>query len=355
MLTDSHRRRLRLWLIVALAGVGVGIVYGAMVGLAQGAAGGPLTGAWIGALVGVVHGGVIAGALGGFEIFWMRTATGRRLAGAALPLLLLAKFAFYGAVILAVEVAQIGQVMVSLLLDRPVRDEPFGMTQWIGLLFSAVVAALFVLALQIGRVVGARHVGNLLFARYHRPRTERRFFLFVDVVGSTALAERLGPVAVHRFLNAVFTAASEPVVEHGGDIYQYVGDQMVVTWTAAAGARDARAALCFLAVEDALAARAAAFECSFGAVPTLRAALHFGDVVAGEIGDAKRDIVFHGDVMNATSRLEGLTRALGARYLASADAMAALPPHPRLAARDMGEHPLRGRAAPLRAFAIERR
>jgi hypothetical protein len=43
-----------------------------------------------------------------------------------------------------------------------------------------------------------------MFGRYHRSRPEERFFPFVDIVGSTPLAERIGPRAVHRFLGEVF-------------------------------------------------------------------------------------------------------------------------------------------------------
>jgi adenylate cyclase len=53
----------------------------------------------------------------------------------------------------------------------------------------------------------------------------------------------------------------------------------------------------------------------------LRAALHAGPVISGEIGESKRDIVFHGDVMNTATRLEQATRDLDRRFLVSADAL----------------------------------
>jgi len=49
-------------------------------------------------------------------------------------------------------------------------------------------------------------------------------------VGSTPLAERLGPASVHEFLNRVFQLASDPIDDHEGEIYQYVGDEVVITW-----------------------------------------------------------------------------------------------------------------------------
>ena len=63
-------------------------------------------------------------------------------------------------------------------------------------------AFLFVFELQ--QIVGSRTLRHIVLGRYHRPRAEERFFLFVDVEGSTSLAERIGPAAVHRFLDGVF-------------------------------------------------------------------------------------------------------------------------------------------------------
>jgi adenylate cyclase len=152
---------------------------------------------------------------------------------------------------------------------------------------------------------------DIVLGRYHRPHTEARLFLFVDVVGSTAIAERLGPLAMHRFLARVFSAAADLVADHGGEIHQYVGDEMVITWPISDGRADARPLGCLFALEDALAADAGRFMHDFGVVPTLRAALHGGPVVSGEVGESKRTIAFHGDVLHSAARLEQATRDLG--------------------------------------------
>jgi hypothetical protein len=73
-----------------------------------------------------------------------------------------------------------------------------GSPQIVALMFSFVVTAVFIFVLQISRIVGGRTLRDWVLGRYHRPREEERFFLFVDLAGSTALAERIGPVAVHK-------------------------------------------------------------------------------------------------------------------------------------------------------------
>jgi adenylate cyclase len=220
--------------------------------------------------------------------------------------------------------------------------------------FTLAVTTVLVIVFQAAALVGYRTFFALLLGRYRQPRAERRFFLFVDVVGSTRLAERLGPQQAHRFLAAVFKAIAEPVAHCRGEIYQYVGDEIVVTWVEAQGVAEARALRCFFEMRAALVASAPQFSERFGAEPQLRAALHVGEVIAGEVGEARRAIVFHGDVMNTTGRLEQATRDTGCRFIASADALAALGPLPAAQTHDLGALALRGRDEPMHAFCVER-
>ena len=71
-----------------------------------------------------------------------------------------------------------------------------------------------------------------------------------------------------------------------------------MTWAVADGRDDARPLACFFAIERALERAAQPFAREFGVAPRLRAALHGGPVISGEVGGSRRAIVFHGDVMN---------------------------------------------------------
>ena len=103
----------------------------------------------------------------------------------------------------------------------------------------------------------------------------------------------------------------------------------------------------------ALAADASRFVQRFGVQPELRAALHVGEVIAGEVGQVRRAIVFHGDVMNTTGRLEQATRDVGCFFIASAEALASIGPSPGIRTHDLGALSLRGRVAPIHAFCVE--
>ncbi|WP_198148361.1 adenylate/guanylate cyclase domain-containing protein, partial [Elstera litoralis] len=225
--------------------------------------------------------------------------------------------------------------------------------------FSFFFVVLFIEVMQINQIMGRGTLGRFVMGYYHRPRLENRFFLFIDLIGSTHLAETLGPLAYQRFLNGVFQAASDPISDHQGEIYQYVGDQMVVTWTDAAGTGGRKGAVrpldCVFALKQTLANLAPAYLKDYREAPAIRAALHYGEVVVGEIGDAKRDIAFHGDVLNATARLEGVAREYQGFFIASAAALDRLGPAGWPSGYDyrrLGPLPLRGKAAPVEAVLV---
>ena len=95
-----------------------------------------------------------------------------------------------------------------------------------------------------------------------------------------------------------------------------------------------------------------AFERDFAAAPRVRGALHAGPSSPARWARAGRVIVFHGDVVNTTSRIEQATRDLGRPFLASANALDRLSLDGAFALEDLGPQRLRGREAPVRVFAI---
>lgn len=69
---------------------------------------------------------------------------------------------------------------------------------------------------------------------------------------------------------------------------------------------------------------------------------------------AWRAIVFHGDVMNATSRIENLTRELGHPFLVSEDALNRMEGREAYKLEDLGPQTLRGKDAAVRVYAVTR-
>jgi len=217
--------------------------------------------------------------------------------------------------------------------------------------FSLLVAVPLNFVIMVNRLLGPRVLLNFVDGRYHQPKNETRFVLFLDLVGSTSLGERLGTRQYHRLLNSFICDVSQAVVETEGEIHEIVGDQIVVTWPESRGARHSQALRCALRARDIIRGRAEEYQQEFDAVPQFRCALHFGPVAVGEVGSVKQQIVMVGSTMNTTARIEEKSRETQEWYLISARALQAAKVPAALRLSSMGRLALRGQRDPLEVFA----
>lgn len=329
-------RQLHLVVMVVAASAAAGLIYAVIQG--------NLTA--VGVASAMAHGVAISLILSLFEIVAARDGAIRdRIGGLPFTASLLLRSAVYAAVILAVQVAFIylgnGQFGPDTVRDF-----------WNAAVFAAIAAIAVNFVVEVGNLLGARTFSNFVTGRYHAPVEESRFVLFVDIVGSTGLAERLGGIGIHRFLDRTFRVLTESVVDYRGEVLDYVGDELIVTWPERAGAMEARPLQCFLAMRAALEAAGPRFEREFSAMPRVRGSLHYGSVIIGEIGDIKRAIVFNGDVMNTAARLEQLSREVDGGFLASAAAIARLEDAVPSLLRARGRVPIRGRVDGMDVFGL---
>ena len=160
---------------------------------------------------------------------------------------------------------------------------------------------------------------NLLTGRYIQPRPEQRAFLLIDMKDSTGLAERLGPVRFHELLNEFFRDVADAALECEAEIHKYVGDEAILTWLDTDSLADGECLACPFLVRDIMMAKAETYRTRFGALPEFRASLHRGPIVAGEMGDVRREIAFVGDTLNVAARLLDAAKELGRDVLVSQD------------------------------------
>lgn len=272
------------------------------------------------------------------------------------PLLLLARVAFYTAVPFATIVltgallaAEETGVSVVTAMGDPTFARAIGSRGVLLLLALILVSSLLGNYFrQVRLMLGPGTQFALFVGRYARPVMEDRVFLFVDLTDSTGLAERLGPAAFHDLKNDFFLDVAEPVLATRGEIYQYVGDEVVITWPVRAGRPAGDAVLTFRLLQARLDSRRAHYESRYGVVPTFKAGVHSGPVVTAEVGDVKKDIVHTGDTVNTAARIVGACRPLRAKLLVS-EAAADVLGHPDrlpdgLVAEPVGTVALRGKA-----------
>ena len=147
---------------------------------------------------------------------------------------------------------------------------------------------------------------GFLSGRYFRPKREERIFMFIDLKSSTTIAERLGEEQYFNFLNDTFTVATPGILARQGEIYKYVGDEIIVSWKKHAGLANANCIKCYFDVAGLLKSQSEYFQREYGVQPLFKAGLHLGNVIAGEVGIIKREIGYSGDVLNTTARIQSL-------------------------------------------------
>ena len=211
------------------------------------------------------------------------------------------------------------------------------------ILIVALLLALAVsrqLGLVVRQIVAER--GRAALARYFSPnmvdeiaslerplgevRAQNAGVLFADIVGFTALSERLGAEATMALLRGFHRRMAEVVFAHDGTVDKYIGDAIMATFgTPRARPDDAlRAVHCALAMIEAMAAWNAERARRGEVRIAVGIGLHYGAVVAGDLGDERRlEYAVIGETVNLASRLEALTRERGVSALVSGEAMAA--------------------------------
>jgi adenylate cyclase len=321
--------------------VPMGTLIGLLLGWAIGGPGTPMaTGALTGAFITV---GFV-----GFDASWAIGLIPRGWREAPFLVVLITRSVVWLAIIV------VGISVPLLTLTDLSFVELFDQTFIIAVVASFFAALLFNFVGQVNRLLGRGVLVSLILGRYHRPREETRIFLLIDVRGSTQIAEQLGNLRYHAFLRRFISDVTGSVVRHRGDVHRYVGDEVIFTWTAAEGLRDAACVRAVFAISDTLAAARPEYEAEFGVIPDFWSGLHLGRVVAGEIGTIKHEIAYLGDALNVAARIEQACKQLQHRFLASADVIAALDLPKEIAKTSIGRTDLPGVAEPVELFAMTR-
>ena len=184
------------------------------------------------------------------------------------------------------------------------------------LLVAALMMLLHLAAIRAGGVLS---FFKLLFKKTKEARPVERGFAFIDLNRSTQIAEKLGHYAYSEFLRACFGLLDEVLARFPNfEIYQYVGDEAVITWRVDAGSSENALALYeqFILI---LERQRNWFQNRFDLAPVFKCAIHSGEVMESELGARKPQTAYHGDVLNMASRILGLCHIYHTSLLLSQD------------------------------------
>jgi adenylate cyclase len=335
------RKRVRATAIILVVSTAIGFLVGLLVGRFDGAPplGVGLRAMIVGAVVGLTMGV-------GEEFLFPRW--GRRIGYLGLALFRLTAYGvvIVGSLTLINAIDRHQRLGVSLLEGAVIYfTESPGVRD---LVLAFALTVVIIAFIQVRRLHYSHELWDLLTGRYDAPREEDRIFLFADLVDSTSVAERLGHVAYSRFLRDCFYDVSEAIIAWGGKVYQHAGDGVIISWPAARGLRKGACVRCFWDMAWDLRLQGDHYLENYGTMPRLRGAVHGGKVVATWVGEAKKELAFHGDAVNATARIQAKCKEYGVDLLLSSDVHDQLETTPELESETIGEVSLRGKQRPVK-------
>lgn len=205
-------------------------------------------------------------------------------------------------------------------------------------------------ALEINEKYSPGVFGDIFLGKYLFPREENRIIAFIDLKNSTPIAEKLGHREYFYFIRNFIHHISQALLQYDGLIYQYVGDEIVVSWL---NNRDntAKSLKSLRKAQQIMLSEAEYYQQRYGVEAAFRTGIHCGLVTVGEIGIVKKDLAISGDAMNTAARIRSMSGELDYDFLASGDFVnsVGLPP---AVVTSLGDFELKGKGEKMEIFAL---
>ena len=185
------------------------------------------------------------------------------------------------------------------------------------------------------------------------PSGERRQVtaLFADMVGFTAISERLGEEGTFGLVQPIYELLEAAVREQGGSVKDFTGDGMMALFGAPDAQEDAplRACRAGWAIHERLAAAASAIETKHGVRPQMRVGINSGLAVVTHIRPGSGPVTALGDTVNLASRLQALAEP-GTVYLSEATQRLV---QGLVETTFVGVHAIKGKAEPQKVYRVD--
>lgn len=173
------------------------------------------------------------------------------------------------------------------------------------LIYTYLLSVCIFLVKIINKKLGEGVLWNLILGKYRQPKEDSLLFLFMDLKSSTTYAELLGHRKYSELIQDCFSDLTPAVSVCKAKIYQYVGDEAVLSWKYDKGIEHADCVRVFFHFKSILKARSNYYHNKYGFVPEFKAGIHGGDIMVAEVGYLKRSIAYHGDAINTAARIQG--------------------------------------------------
>lgn len=215
-----------------------------------------------------------------------------------------------------------------------------------------LMTLLSIVLLEVTDKYGPGMFWIMLSGEYHKPKIENRIFIFLDINESTSIAEDLGHEKYFRMLRDFFNDITIPVLANDGEIYQYVGDEVLVTWpnTPENKIKSIKFIRNTYYLLERLGKR---YKKKYNHMPKFKAGIHAGEVTAGFVGQIKRELIYSGDTMNTAARIRSMCNELNESFILSEDFMVDFHQPHGYQIDKIGTMELKGRTEPVKLFSLK--
>lgn len=230
-------------------------------------------------------------------------------------------------------------------------------------LFHTNFYLLFILLITIGLLVSFIWQVNLLLGpgvlmrfvagKYETPQKEQKIFMFMDLNSSVRMAEKLGTEKYSELLKDFFLELTKPLVKYKGEIYQYVGDEVVVVWDKEKGIEKSNALKFVFSVIKRIEKRKEYYNKKYAVLPVFKVGMHYGETIVREVGEIKKEIVYHGDLLNTTSRIRSICNTLDRKTLITKELFEIIADKSSFAFEEMGSVDLKGKKEKVFLYSVE--
>ncbi len=225
---------------------------------------------------------------------------------------------------------------------------------WLVTAYFIICSLLFSFIRLANDKFGKGVILKMIFGRYRKPREVERILMFLDLKSSTTIAEELGHLKYSRFIQDCFYYLNRIVNKYDAEIYQYVGDEAVLTWNLKMGVNKLNCLNLFFEYENKLKKHSKYYMKKYGVVPEFKAGLHAGKIIIAEVGTIKKELAYHGDVINTTSRIQEQCNEYNESLLISEELLLDLNLSQKYKAIPLGNDLLEGKSEEMKLFAIHK-
>ncbi len=252
-------------------------------------------------------------------------------------------------VIYAILMTQYEHVYKDLIEDFSKTQVPAMLIVVIG--GSVIAFVLFInFLIEVNYKFGLRHLINLVLGKYYYPQAHEKIFMFIDLKSSTHYAEKLGHLKISSLLQECFFILNLSVEKFDAEIYQYIGDEVVLTWNVPNSNKINHPMALFFDFEKRLLKKKTWFESKYGFFPEFKAGINLGVITIAEVGYTRRELAYHGDAINTASRVQHLCNEYDQPILITQSFYEKAAAFKNFEFHEIDNITLKGKAAPLKIY-----